>query len=115
MVRIVKRVTLAVALASVGMVAHAAVRAPHARPGELILFEQRNYLGDDVSVLKDAPSVSTNWDVGSIAIYPGETWQLCNKPVYRGTCITLTESVPDASKIGIMGQVPSIRKMPKAP
>jgi hypothetical protein len=88
------------------------VKSP-ARPGELALYQQLNFNGDDYTIDRSNSSIRTDWDVRSIAIHPGDKWQICNKPRFQGDCITLTESLPDASKIGVMGQVPSAKRLDK--
>jgi opacity protein-like surface antigen len=86
-----------------------------ARQGEMILYGETNYNGDNKIVDRDNTFVHTEWNVRSIAVYPGEKWQICNKPRFQGDCLTLTESVPDASTMGIMGQVPSARRVVDKP
>jgi opacity protein-like surface antigen len=82
-----------------------------ARQGELILYQDTNYNGDNYTVNRDNTFIHTDWNIRSIALYPGEKWQICNKPRFQGDCLTLTDSVPDASTIGVMGQVPSARRV----
>jgi hypothetical protein len=82
-----------------------------ARQGELILYRDTNYNGDNKVIDRDNTYVHTDWNVRSIALYPGEKWQICNKASYKGDCLTLTDSLPDASTIGVMGQVPSARRV----
>jgi hypothetical protein len=77
--------------------------------GEMILYEQTNYNGDSYSVDRDRTSVVTKWNIRSIAIHPGEKWQICAKPRYQGDCIVLPRSVNDAKLIGVLGQIGSTR------
>ncbi len=86
-------------------------KASPARQGELILYRDANYNGDTYMVDRDNTFVHTDWNVRSIALYPGEKWQICNKPRFQGDCLTLTDSLPDASTMGINGQVPSARRV----
>jgi hypothetical protein len=51
----------------------------------------------------------TDWNIRSIAIHPGDKWQVCAKPHFAEPCITLTESLPDSSVVGINGQIGSAR------
>jgi hypothetical protein len=96
----------------------AALAAPPAAPvtspsqaiaGEMILYEQTNYNGDSYSIDRDRPSVTTKWNIRSIAIHPGEKWQICVKPRYQGECIVLPRSVNDAKLIGVLGQIGSTK------
>jgi hypothetical protein len=86
-------------------------RQSPARPGELILYRDLDYNGDAEVVDRDNIYIRTDWNVRSIALYPGEKWQICNKERYRGDCLTLTDSLRDSSTMGIMGQVPSARRV----
>jgi beta/gamma crystallin len=87
----------------------APVQSP-AQPGEMILYEQVNYNGDSYMVDRDRPSVTTKWNIRSIAIHPGEKWQICAKPRFQGDCIVLPRSVNDAKLIGVLGQIGSTRR-----
>ena len=111
--RITISMTAAFALAaSTALAAQPPAPAPGASPaisGEMILYEQTNYNGDSYSVDRDRTSVTTKWNIRSIAIHPGEKWQICAKPRYQGDCIVLPRSVNDAKLIGVMGQIGSTR------
>jgi opacity protein-like surface antigen len=109
-----KTLTLSVMLAALLATGAAAAdkKASPARQGELILYQETNYNGDNKVIDRDNTFVHTDWNVRSIALYPGEKWQICNKPRYQGECLTLTDSLPDASTMGINGQVPSVRRAP---
>jgi|SRR5665213_1873912 len=84
-----------------------------AMPGIMILYEQTNFNGDSYEVDRDRTSVTTKWNIRSIAIHPGEKWQICNKPRYQGDCIVLPRSVNDAKLIGVEGQIGSTRRAPE--
>jgi hypothetical protein len=103
-----------IATAATGALA-ADKRPSPARQGELILYRDLNYNGDNRVIDRDNSYVHTDWNVRSIAIYPGEKWQICNKPRYGGECLVLGDSLPDASTMGILGQVPSARRAPQKP
>jgi beta/gamma crystallin len=81
-----------------------------AQAGEMILYEQTNYNGDSYPIDRDRPYVKTTWNIRSIAIHPGEKWQICAKPRFQGDCIVLPRSVNDAKLIGVMGQIGSTRR-----
>ena len=36
--------------------------------------------------------------IGSIAVHPGDQWELCDKPKYKGNCLTLTADEADIGK-----------------
>jgi hypothetical protein len=104
---------LAAMLASSGVAAAPPPAESPARPGELALYRETNFNGEDYTIDRTNTNIHTDWDVRSIAIHPGDKWQICNKPRLQGDCITLTQSYPDASKIGVMGQVPSAKRIDK--
>ena len=104
---------VAVLAAGTAAAAPAPPKSP-ARSGELVLYEQANFNGDTYEVDRNNTYIHTDWNVASIAIHDGDSWQICNKPRFQGTCITLTQSYPDASTIGVMGQVPSAKRISTA-
>ena len=108
-----KSLTAAVALAAIVIAGPAFAKAkarPAAQAGELILYQQPDFAGDYYSVDSNRTTIQTEWNIRSIAIKDGEKWQICAKPRFRD-CIDLTQSLPDASAIGVSGQVGSIRKV----
>ena len=110
-----KMIVVVVAVAAAGTAAAApAPRQSPARPGELVLYEQPNFNGDTYEIDRDNSSIKTDWNVRSIAIHAGDSWQICNKMRFQGQCLTLTQSYPDASVIGVMGQVPSAKRVSTA-
>lgn len=58
--------------------------------GTLTLFEGQKFDGDSYRLEKDEPSLQQDFLVGSIAVYPGETWELCDKPKFKGNCLTVS-------------------------
>lgn len=102
-------------LASLLALAAAPTLAQHpqssqAMPGELILHQMTNYNGDYFTIDSDQTSVQTEWNIRSISIHEGERWQICARTRYRD-CIELSQSLPDASTVGINGQIGSARRI----
>lgn len=58
--------------------------------GTLTLFEGQKFDGDSYRVEKDDPALQHDFLVGSIAVHPGEVWELCDKPKFKGNCLTLS-------------------------
>jgi len=56
----------------------------------LTLFEGQKFDGDSYRLEKDEPSLQHDFLVGSIAVYPGETWELYDKPKFKGNCLTVS-------------------------
>jgi len=80
--------------------------------GRVTLYEGKNYSGDSYEVDSERRSLRTGWNVNSVAIHPGDRWQLCNRARFQEPCITLDRSVPDLSVLGAAGEIGSVRLMP---
>ena len=83
--------------------------APRTVAGRLTLYEMKNYSGDTWEIDHPAGTVHTDWPIRSITIHPGDRWEICARPRFRD-CITLDRSLPDASVVGIEGQIGSARQ-----
>ena len=116
------RMMVALALATIAAVPAMAVQqgpttkqtgVPHTVRGELTLFQQTNFNGEDWVIDTPSSVVHTDWNIRSIAVHPGDRWQICARPRFRDPCIILTRSVPDAAVIGVEGQIGSARPAPE--
>lgn len=58
--------------------------------GTLTIFEGQNFDKRSYRVAKDSPALPHDFLVGSIAVFPGEAWELCDRPKYKGNCLTLS-------------------------
>lgn len=85
------------------------VAMPRTVAGRLTLYEMKNYSGDTWEIDTPQTTVHTDWPIRSITVHPGDRWEICARPRFRD-CITLDRSVPDASAIGIQGQIGSARQ-----
>jgi hypothetical protein len=109
--------TLALAgLASSPLLAQTRTRAPvpgtHDRQGELVLYGSTNFAGQSQTISRDSPTVSTPFAIRSLAIKPGDRWQVCANPNFQPPCTTVQRPIADATIIGVTGQVGSIRLIP---
>src|SRR6476619_1749988 len=77
--------------------------------GQLILYDTQNFAGDQYVLDEPRLTVKTDWNIRSISIHAGEKWRICAKPRLQEPCITLDQSLPDASAIGIKGQIGSAK------
>jgi hypothetical protein len=87
---------------------------PHTVHGEMTLFQEPNFNGDTWVLDGSSPTVHTDWNIRSVAVHPGDRWQICARSRFRDPCIVLDRSVGDASLIGIEGQIGSARPAPAA-
>jgi hypothetical protein len=104
-----KSILTAAMIAAFAVAIAFAQQPPPAAAGEMILYQKTNYGGDFYMINSSPTSVETKWNIRSISIHEGETWQICAKPRFRGPCIELARSLPDASAVGIEGQIGSAR------
>lgn len=58
--------------------------------GTLTLFEGQKFDGESYRVTKDNPNLPHDFLIGSIAVFPGEVWEVCDRPKFKGNCLTLT-------------------------
>jgi hypothetical protein len=71
--------------------------APPARPievgraHEIVIYRDRNYDGPAVSIPEDQPNLRLVWTVSSARVLNG-VWELCERPNYQGSCLTLSAS-----------------------
>ena len=121
-----KKLTIAAALAALAAMPALAVQQPAAKAGaqaraiphtvhgEMTLFQEPNYNGDTWVLDGSSPTVHTDWNIRSVAVHPGDRWQICAKSRFRQPCIILDRSVGDATLIGVEGQIGSARPAPAA-
>lgn len=84
------------------------------QPGVLTLFEEANYNGGRYEFTKARTSVSMNWNIKSVGIAPGETWEVCQKPRYQEPCMTLDKSYANSNEVGLEGMIKSARPLKNA-
>jgi hypothetical protein len=81
-------------------------------PNELNIYREKNYSGDDYLVRRANSEIVLDWNIGSFGVNPGDTWEICAMTHFRN-CITISESIPDASVIGVTGQIASAHLVKK--
>ena len=87
----------------------------HSVKGELILYRDTNFNGEQEVIDEARSTVRADWNIRSPSIHPGDRWQICARPRFREPCIVLTRNVADATMIGIEGQIGSARPAPETP
>ena len=80
--------------------------------GQLILYKGKNYDGESYLIDQSQTTVELQWNIGSIGVGPDTKFEICAKRRFQAPCITLAESVPDASAIGIYGGIGSAHPVP---
>jgi len=79
---------------------------PNESNGALVLYDRPFYRGSSTVVNNDSNAGLGN-SLGSAQVRGG-AWQLCDR---NGRCATLTQDVPDLSRLGLMGRVTSARQL----
>ena len=82
---------------------------PRTVHSELLLFRDTDYNGVEWVVEDPSSRVRTDWPIRSLAVHPGDRWQICARPRFRDPCIVLDRSVHDATLIGVDDQIGSAR------
>jgi hypothetical protein len=73
---------------------------PQTLRGQLILYDQPGYSGEEMGIDRQQRVLSWDHHPRSIAVHPGDRWEICALPRFR-ECIRLSRSVPDTAMIGI--------------
>lgn len=105
-------IAASLAVTSAGGVAKEAKQRASALKGQLILYKGRNYNGEAYLIEQSQSVVELDWNIGSIGIGPDTRFEICAKPRFKAPCMPITESIPDASTVGINGGIGSARPMP---
>lgn len=79
--------------------------------GMLTFYSGQNFTGDYFEVTKDRTSMSTEFNIGSIAVFEGEKWEVCEGQRFKAPCMTLTSNTENLGEITIK----SARKLPDTP
>jgi hypothetical protein len=78
---------------------------------ELVMFSQRNFQG--VSYALQAAGNSLSFSPRSVRVLPDQPWELCPRPFFGGTCITVSDADPKLNlPRGFSGMVRSARPAP---
>jgi hypothetical protein len=88
---------------------------PHTVHSELTVYQEVSFNGQWETLETPSSTVHTDWPIRSIAVHPGDSWQICGRTRFRDPCIVLNRSVVDARMIGIENQIGSARLAPTAP
>ena len=102
-------VTLAETSASAGT----AVKTSPAKKGLLILYNGQKFQGDYLEIKKMRTSMGEDMRVGSIAVFPGQPWEICEGPRFKGPCRVVTGDEMDLGSITINSVRPAVVTPPK--
>ncbi len=92
----------AMVVASVALLGTAASSAKIAtQKGMLTIYAGQKFTGDYLEVTKDRPSISTDFTIGSVAVFEGEKWELCEGQRYKEPCIIFSGNETDMGQVMI--------------
>lgn len=91
--------TIVVAVALSGTAANSAKIAT--KKGMLTLYSGQKFTGDYLEITKDRPSISTDFTIGSIGVFEGEKWELCEGQRFKEPCIVFTANETDMGEVMI--------------
>jgi hypothetical protein len=75
---------------------------------EMVMFSQRNFQGTSYAL--QAAGNSLSFSPRSVRVLPDQPWELCPRPFFGGTCITVSDAQPKLSlPRGFSGMVRSAR------
>jgi hypothetical protein len=81
-----------------------------AKKGLLILYNGQKFQGDFQEIKKIRTSMSDEMPVGSLAVFPGEAWEICEQPRFKAPC-----RIVNSDETGLGGvMVRSVRPAPVA-
>lgn len=91
---------LGVALVSGGSVA-TAQKAARVDKGKIGLFEGNDFDLNSYDAKGARPQIHLEFNVRSIAVFPGERWQVCAKPRYQEPCMTIDKDTQNLSSVAV--------------
>jgi len=92
-------VIMVVAFALTGGVANSAKIAT--QKGVLTLYQGQKFTGDYLEITKDRPSISTDFTIGSVGVFEGEKWELCEGQRFKEPCIIFSGNETDMGQVMI--------------
>lgn len=106
-----------VGLGAAGLSAYAgdAAKKSPAKKGLLILYNGQKFQGDFLEMKKARVTMGEDMLVGSIAVFPGEAWEICEGPRYKAPCriVTADETGLGAVRIQSLRPVKAAAVTPK--
>jgi len=72
----------------------------------LRLFKGQSFSGEFYDVDRARPSLQLEMMVGSIAVYPGEKWEVCDKPRFNGNCNIIDADMANMGTVAIQSVRP---------
>lgn len=80
----------------------------------ITVFQDRNFRGRTLTFQRDIPNLrSYNMDrrISSLRIGPGEQWEVCASPNFRGGCVVVSGEESDLRRNGWNDRIASVRRV----
>lgn len=81
-------------------------QASRSERGVITLFEFDGYSGKRYEIDTLSRNVDIIYPINSIAVHPGETWQVCENPAFREPCMNVTKDENNLGGITIRSARP---------
>lgn len=81
------------------------------KKGMLTLYAGQKFTGDYFEIVRDRTSMSTDFAIGSIAVFEGDKWEVCEGQRFKEPCMIVTQNTESLGEITIR----SARKVVDAP
>lgn len=102
---------LGAALAIGGTAAIAQTTKPRVDKGKIALFKGNNFDLDSYDAKGARPQIDLEFNISSIAVYPGEKWEVCAKKRYQPPCMTIDKDTQNLGQVAV-GSVRPIKDAP---
>jgi Beta/Gamma crystallin len=79
---------------------------PKTEKGTMRLFKGQSFTGEAYLVDSARSSLMLEMNVGSIAVYPGEKWEVCDKPRFKGSCNVVDADMANMGTVAIQSARP---------
>lgn len=85
-----------------------------ARKGVIVLYNGQKFTGSYAEYNKLRTQMELEFPIGSIAVFPGEAWEICENPRFKEPCRTVTANETDLGAI-VVGSLRKAKVAPPAP
>lgn len=69
--------------------------------GMLTFYSGQSFTGDYFEVTKDRTSMSMEFNIGSIAVFEGDKWEVCEGQRFKAPCMVVTSNIENLGEITI--------------
>lgn len=80
----------------------------------ITVFKDRNFRGTSATYTRDMPSLSSvgfNRNISSLRVGPGERWEICDQPNYRGRCVVVYDEESNLGANNWDNKIASFRRV----